>query len=93
MGIRVALGASPRDLWKLILRQTSGITLIGIFVGIAGGIAASVAARSLLYNVQPVEWFVLVGVAFVMLAMTIVIAYSAARPWIRVDPMQSVRHV
>ncbi len=93
MGIRVALGASSRDLWKLILRQTSGITLIGIFVGIAGGIAASVAARSLLYNIQPVEWFVLVGVAFVMLVMTIVIAYSAARPWMRVDPMQSVRHV
>jgi len=28
-----------------------------------------------------------------MLVMTVVIAYSAARPWMRVDPMQSVRHV
>jgi hypothetical protein len=39
------------------------------------------------------EWFVFLGVALVMIAMTLVIAYSAARPWMRVDPMQSVRHV
>jgi predicted permease len=93
MGIRVALGASRLDLWKLILRQTSKVTLIGISLGFAGGIAASMMARSLLYRIQPVEWFVLLGVAFVMLVMTTVTAYSAARPWMSVDPMKSVRHV
>jgi predicted permease len=93
MGIRVALGAQQLDLWKLIFRQTSTITATGIIVGIAGGIAASILARSLLYQIQSVEWLVLFGVAFIMLAMTIVTAYSAARPWMRVDPMQSVRHV
>ncbi len=93
MGIRVALGAQQLDLWKLILRQTSTITAIGIVLGIGGGIAASILARSLLYQIQSVEWLVLVGVAFVMLAMTIITAYSAARPWMRVDPMKSVRHV
>jgi predicted permease len=93
MGIRVALGAQQWDLWKLIFRQTSTITAIGIILGIAGGIAASILARSLLYQIQSVEWLVLFGVAFVMLAMTIVTAYSAARPWMRVDPIQSVRHV
>jgi macrolide transport system ATP-binding/permease protein len=93
MGIRVALGAQQWDLWKLIFRQTSTITLIGICVGIAGGIGASILARSLLYQIQAVEWFVLFGVGIAMLAMTLVTAYSAARPWMRVDPMQSVRHV
>jgi predicted permease len=93
MGIRVALGASPRDLWKLVLRQTSAVTIIGIFLGIVGGIGASVLARSLLYQIQPIEWFVFLGAAFAMFAMTVVIAYSGARPWMRVDPMQSVRHV
>ena len=93
MGIRVALGAQQWDLWKLIFRQTSTITAIGIVLGIAGGIAASILARSLLYQVQSVEWLVLFAVAFVMLAMTIVTAYSAARPWMRVDPMNSVRHI
>ncbi len=93
MGIRVALGAQQSDLWKLIFRQTSTITAIGIVLGIAGGIGASIFARSLLYQIQSVEWLVLFGVAFVMLTMTIVTAYSAARPWMRVDPMKSVRHV
>jgi macrolide transport system ATP-binding/permease protein len=93
MGIRVALGASPRDLWKLVLRQTSAMTIIGIFLGVAGGIAASVLARSLLYQIQPMEWSVLLGAALAMFAMSILIAYSGARPWMRVDPMQSVRHV
>jgi predicted permease len=93
MGIRIALGASPRDLWKLILHQTSAMTVIGIFLGIAGGIGASLLARSLLYQIQPIEWFVFLGAAFTMVAMTVVIAYSAARPWMRVDPMESLRHV
>ena len=93
MGIRVALGASSRDLWKLVLRQTGVITGIGIFLGITGGIGASVLARSLLYQIQPIEWSVFLGAAFAMFAMSIFIAYSGARPWMRVDPMQSVRHV
>jgi hypothetical protein len=93
MGIRIALGASPRDLWKLILRQTSVVTGIGIFLGIAGGIWASALARSLLYQIQPIEWSVFLGTAFAMFAMTVVMAYSGARPWMSVDPMQSVRHV
>jgi putative ABC transport system permease protein len=93
MGIRVALGAQPLDLWKLILRQTSTITAIGIILGIAGGVGASVLARSLLYHIQAVEWIVLFAVGIAMLAMTLITAYSAARPWMRVDPMQSVRHV
>jgi len=93
MGIRVALGASPRDLWKLVLRQTGAMTIIGIFLGIAAGIGASVLARSLLYQIQPIEWSVFLGAALAMLAMSILIAYSGARPWMRVDPMQSVRHV
>jgi predicted permease len=93
MGIRVALGASPWDLWKLVLRQTSAVTMIGIVLGIAGGIGASVLARSLLYEIQPIEWSVFLGAACAMFAMTVVIAYSGARPWMSVDPMQSVRHV
>jgi ABC-type antimicrobial peptide transport system permease subunit len=93
MGIRVALGASSGDLWKLVLRQTGVITGIGIFLGIVGGIGASVLARSLLYQIQPIEWSVFFAAAVVMFAMSILIAYSGARPWMRVDPMQSVRHV
>jgi predicted permease len=93
MGIRVVLGAEPWDLWKLILRQTGAVTAIGVCLGIGGGIGATLLVRSQLYGIRPVEWLVLFGVAVAMAAMAFVTAYAAARPWMRVDPMKSVRHV
>ncbi|MGB6885309.1 MAG: ABC transporter permease [Candidatus Acidiferrum sp.] len=92
LGIRVALGAAPRDLWRMILRQTSVVTAAGVVLGILGGIIASMLVRSLLYGIHPVEWFVFLAVALIMGGMTMLTAYSAARPWMRADPMESVRH-
>jgi len=93
MGIRVVLGAEPWDLWKMIFRQTGFVTAVGICLGMGGGIGATVLVRSQLYGIQSVEWVVLLGVAFAMAVMAFVTAYVAARPWMRVDPMKSVRHV
>jgi predicted permease len=92
MGIRVALGAEPSDLWRMILRQTSLVTATGVCLGILGGIAAGALVRSLLYGIHPVEWFVFLAVTLIMGMMTVLTAYSAARPWMRADPMESVRH-
>ena len=92
LGIRVALGAAPRDLWRMILLQTSAVTAAGICVGIVGGIIASRLVRSQLYGIHPVEWSVFLAVALTMGGMTVLTAYSAARPWMRADPMESVRH-
>jgi len=91
-GIRAALGARPRDLWSMTLRQTSAVTGAGVCLGMLGGVIASVLVRSLLYGIHPVEWIVFAAVALTMGLMTIVTAYSAARPWLHSDPMESVRH-
>ena len=92
LGIRVALGAAPRDLWNMILRQTSVVTAAGIVCGLAAGALASALVRSLLFGVRPVEWFVFLAVAVLMGGINLFTAYSAARPWLRADPMESVRH-
>ncbi|HKN74987.1 MAG TPA: ADOP family duplicated permease [Candidatus Acidoferrum sp.] len=92
LGIRVALGAAPRDLWKMILRQTSLMTAAGVGLGILCGIIVAALVRSQLYRIQPVEWSVFLAVALAMGGMTALTAYSAARPWLRADPMESVRH-
>lgn len=92
LGIRAALGARPQDLWNMILRQTSVVTAAGVGLGILGGIIASILVRSLLYGIHPVEWIVFAVVALTMGLMTALTAYSAARPWLRTDPMESVRH-
>jgi predicted permease len=92
LGIRVALGAVPRDLWKMILRQTTVVTATGVGLGIAGGIIASTLVRSQLYGIRPVEWTVFLAVGLTMGVVTVLTAYSAARQWVRADPMESVRH-
>jgi macrolide transport system ATP-binding/permease protein len=92
LGIRVALGAAPRDLWKMILRQTSAVTALGTVLGLAAGAIASALVRALLFGVRPVEWFVFLGVALLMGGMNLFTAYSAARPWLRADPKESMRH-
>ncbi len=92
LGIRVALGAARRDLWRMILRQTLFVTATGVCLGIIGGVVASILVRSQLYGIHPVEWVVFLAVAVAMGAMTVLTAYSAARPWMNADPMESVRH-
>jgi ABC-type antimicrobial peptide transport system permease subunit len=92
LGIRVALGAMPPQLFQLVLRRTLAIAGIGVALGLGLGVAASSLAMSTLYGIHPVEWDVLVPVAGCMLAVAAAIAYLAARPWIRMDAMDAVRH-
>lgn len=93
LGIRVALGASRRNLIAMILRQAALVSGLGVAVGLGCGIGGTTLVRSLLYGIQPVEWLVLAGVALAIMGMTLLLAYSAVRPWLRVDPMRAVRHV
>ena len=92
LGVRAALGASPRDLWNMILRQTGAVAATGVSLGILAGVIASALVRSLLYGIRPVEWTVFAAVALTMGSMTALTAYSAARPWLGTDPMDAVRH-
>jgi predicted permease len=92
LGIRVALGARPGQLLAMVLRQTATIAGGGIMVGLLLGVGATVALRSQLYRVGTIEWTVLVPVAAAMMALSLAMAYVSARPWLKVDPMEAVRH-
>jgi macrolide transport system ATP-binding/permease protein len=92
-GVRVALGAAPRDLLTMILRHVAAVSAAGIVLGLGVGIGGTALVASWLYGIRPVEWTVLAGVALAMMTMTLLMAYSAARPWLRVDPLRAVRHI
>jgi predicted permease len=92
LGIRVALGARPGQLLAMVLRQTAMVTGGGIVIGLLLGIAVTVALRSQLYRVGTVEWTVLLPVGAAMMALSLAMAYLSARPWLKVDPMEAVRH-
>lgn len=92
LGIRVALGAQRWQLLNMILRQTLMIVGAGVAIGVLLGVGATVLLRSQFYGISAGEWIVLVPVSAGMLAISTVVAYFSARPWIAVDPMEAVRH-
>lgn len=92
-GIRVALGARPWQLMKIVFRQTAAIAGVGAIAGTLLGATATAVVRSQLYDIGAVEWSVLIPVLAAMLAISLVVAYFSARPWMRVDPIEAVRHV
>jgi predicted permease len=93
IGIRIALGAQPRDLIATFLRQSTLVTIIGLVLGLAMGVGMSSLLGSLLFGVRPVEPMVLVVVVLLTAAISLITAYMAARPWVKVDPLEAVRHM
>jgi len=93
LGLRVALGARSSELLGMILRQTLRTTGVGIGIGILLGIGATTVLRSQLYGIGFIEWIVLVAVGASMLCVSLLAASLSAVPWLRVDPMEAVRHV
>ena len=91
-GIRVALGAGPPQLVAMILGQTLRVAGAGVAIGILLSIAATVLLRSQFYGIDAVEWTVLLPVGGAMAGMSLLVAYVSALPWIRINPMEAVRH-
>ncbi len=92
IGIRVALGAQPAHLLSMFLRHAALISGFGVLAGLLLGIGATIVFRSQFYGISAVELRVLLPVAFAMVLLSMAIAYAAARPWIKVSPMDAVRH-
>ena len=92
LGIRVALGASPGHLLRLVLRETAAVAGVGIAIGFLLGVAATAGLRSLLYGIGVVEFTVLVPVSATMLALCLGVAAVSARPWLHIDAMETIRH-
>jgi predicted permease len=92
LGIRVALGARPGQLLRMVLSQTLVIAGTGVAFGILLGVGASSLLRSAFYNMSILEWIVLVPVGIAMLAISVLVAYLSARPWVTINPMEAVRH-
>ncbi len=92
LGIRVALGALPWQLLNMVLRQTMLVAGAGVAIGTLLGVGATVLFRAQLYGISPIEWTVLLPVGAAMLMLSLLVAYFSARPWIRIDPMEAIRH-
>lgn len=91
LGVRMALGAAPGDLFKLVLRRGITLALAGIAAGVLLSLATTQSLRGLLFGVAPADPWILAGASALMLAVSV--AASAVPAWraTRTDPMRCLR--
>lgn len=91
VGVRVALGAQPGDIVRLVLGQGAAVALAGIALGLGGALEITRLLRHLLYSVTPTDPATFAGVALLMLAAALAACYIPARRALRVDPATALR--
>ncbi|MEN6426937.1 MAG: ABC transporter permease [Phycisphaerales bacterium] len=92
IGVRMALGARPRDVAGPILRDALLLAVIGVAVGLPAVFVAGRLIRSQLYGVAPYDPVALVGTTGVLVAVAVVAAWLPARRAARIDPMVALRY-
>ena len=91
IGIRVALGAHPASVLRLILGQGLRLALLGALAGLVGALALTRLIASELYGVKPADPATLAGTVLLMFAIASLAAYIPARRATRVDPVMALR--
>jgi predicted permease len=91
IGLRMALGAAPASVLRLVVGDGVRLALIGVAVGLAGAWWATRFLQGLLYGVQAHEPLLYAGLAAVLLAVSVVAVYLPARRASRVDPIIALR--
>jgi putative ABC transport system permease protein len=91
LGLRLALGARPRDVQRLVLRQGITPVAIGLAWGLAGAVAVTRVMRTLLFGVSALDPLTFAAVASMLLAVAALACYVPARRAMALDPVTTLR--
>jgi predicted permease len=91
-GIRLALGAQPRNVFSMVLGQGARLALLGIVLGFIAAFAATRLMASLLFGVQPTDPITFVAVPSLLMGVALLACYIPARRATRVDPLVALRY-
>jgi predicted permease len=92
IGIRVALGATRRNIVSLVVRQGMALALSGVAIGLAGAVMLTRLIRSLLFGVEATDPVTFVGIALLLGLVALLASYIPARRASRVDPLVALRY-
>ena len=92
IGVRMALGANASEVRLLVLRQVGVMVAIGGAIGVAGALALSKGAQSMLYQMSGVDPVVMVSSVGLLGLVALAAGYVPALRASRVDPMHALRY-
>ncbi|HKN84993.1 MAG TPA: FtsX-like permease family protein, partial [Pyrinomonadaceae bacterium] len=92
IGIRIALGAQRRDVFRLVVGQGLMLALVGVGLGAAGALALTRLITGLLYGVSPTDGPTFVLVSLIVTAVALLACYAPARRATKVDPLIALRY-
>jgi predicted permease len=92
LGVRIALGASARDVLRLVIGDGMRVTLVGVALGVAGALLLAPRLESLLYGVTGRDPLVLTGVVLALLAVALAASLAPALRAARADPSAALRN-
>jgi putative ABC transport system permease protein len=91
IGIRMALGATPGTVMRMVLGHSSRLTLVGIVIGVAGGYAVSRLMEQALFEVNPANPLFYLAVSGTLLFVAACASWFPARRATRIDPVRALR--
>jgi putative ABC transport system permease protein len=92
IGVRMALGATPADVVRQMLRESLGLTVAGLVVGVLLAVAVARLLSALLYGVEPIDPLVLITSVAMLGTSLLLAAYLPTRRATRIDPTTALRH-
>jgi putative ABC transport system permease protein len=92
IGIRMAIGAQPRDVFRMILGQGMILALIGVAIGLIGAFALTRLMATMLFGIEPTDPTTFAAIAVLLTVVALVACYIPGRRATRVNPLESLRY-
>jgi putative ABC transport system permease protein len=92
IGIRMAVGAQPRDVARLVLKQAASHTILGVAIGLAGALAVTQVLSGLLFEIRATDVATYAVICVLLSAIAMLAAYVPVRKATRIDPISALRY-
>jgi putative ABC transport system permease protein len=90
-GVRIALGADPHDVRRMVIRESMTIVAVGLALGTAGALLFTTVLSGLLFEIEPTDPLTFLSVSLVLLAVAAIACFVPAQRATRVQPVAALR--